>query len=438
MQPAHSEVGFTSLRAGAKVILTIFLAYAIAFADRGVIGLLVPGLKSDLHLSDTQVSLLQGAAFVVVYALGGLAIGRVADRANRRNLLIFGTVAWGLATIACGLANTFAQLFVARMFVGLGEACLAPAAVSLMADWFTPQLRGRAMGLVQAGNPVGNTAALVGGGLLISALSRAGPLASLAHGIAPWKVVFIAVGLPALLLAALIAPLREPARRETVSAQRGGDVEGLFRHMGRAPLAFLLFLTLLPVGTIIGYACNSWAPTILMRVYRLSPAEAGALFGFTVLIHAPLSGIIGGILSDALSRRRPADGRAMIPVLMLPLVILGTLWLLAAQHVWSFILALSIALFGVNLIVTSAYAALQELFPNRLRGQAVAFAVLITNLVGFGLAPTLVALVTDHIFRDEMKLQTAVGAISLAAAVVGLLIAAALPRFYRKASLFAD
>ena len=131
--PPYARRGYA-----AYVIAVLFLAFMCAYLDRQVIGLLTPALKASLHLTDVQVSLLHGLAFVSIFALAGLPIGHLIDRADRRRILAIGIAFWSLATVACGLAETFWQLFAARLAVGLGEACLAPAAVSLVADYFRP------------------------------------------------------------------------------------------------------------------------------------------------------------------------------------------------------------------------------------------------------------------------------------------------------------
>lgn len=417
---------------GRWLLAILFLAYMFAYLDRQVVGLLTPALKADLHLSDVQVSLLQGLAFAGFYAVVGLPLGELVDRASRRTVLALGIAGWSLATIACGLAHDFWPLFIARLGVGIGEACLAPAAVSLAADAFAPDRRGRAMGVMQAGTPIGSALSLLVGGAVLSLFAPHGLLAGRAPGgLAPWQMVFLTIGAPGLVVALMAARLREPARLEP-PRERGA---GLRQVLAAAPLTFLLFYATYSLVFVVGYGTSAWGPTILMRIYGASPGKAGLIFAGLLLASSPLAGVAGGVLSDALARRRPGDGRMLIPALLLPAVIAALAGFLAAHSLWSTVAWLGLALFFTNLIATTSFAALQELAPNRLRGKAVALYLLIGNLVGLGGAPTLVALVTDRVLHDEMRLQTSVGLVALGAAVAALALALLLPRRYRAARI---
>jgi len=202
-------------KSAAYIVAALFTAWMLAYLDRQIVSLLVPALKHSLHLSDSQVSLLQGIAFSLVFGLAGIPLGRFADRTVRRTLVAAGMAFWSLATIACGLADSFAHLFVARMCVGLGEACMAPAIVSLVADYFAPSHRGRALGFVQIGAPIGNSAALILGGALLTYLTLVEASGALPFGLEPWQLVFITVGAPGILAAAVVMFLQEPPRRES-------------------------------------------------------------------------------------------------------------------------------------------------------------------------------------------------------------------------------
>jgi MFS family permease len=424
---------YPSGRYAAYLISVLFLAWVMAFLDRQIVTLLLPSLKADLGVSDTQVSLIQGIAFASIYAVAGMPLGWVADRTNRRNLLVAGIAFWSLATMACGLATEFWQLFAARMAVGLGEACLAPACVSMMADYFRPEQRGRAMGLMQAGTPVGSAASLFVGGWLLSALATGGgPAALVPEGWAPWKVVFLVIGAPGLLVAALVATLREPPRRTRPAPAGQAAVAGIgFLPFLRAHrLTLGLFLTAYSSVFVLGYAVSSWAPTVLMRIYGMAPKEAGALYGTMLLLCSATAGICSGLLSDALVRRRPLEGRLYIPLIGLPVAIAALLVLTTAQSAVVFSSALAVMTFLMSFVATSSYPALQDFAPSHLRGRLVALLLLLGNLVGLGCGPTFVALVTDRVFADEMMLQRSVGLVGLISASLALLLALPLPRLY--------
>jgi predicted MFS family arabinose efflux permease len=162
-----TEPPYVSGRQAVHVVFVLLAAFIMAYLDRQIISLLLPSLKADLGVSDTQASLIQGMALASVYAFAGLPMGWIADHTNRRNLLIGGVVFWSLATLACGLADNFWQICAARMAVGLGEACLAPACISLMADYIRPSQRGRAVGVMMTGTSIG------GGGSLFLGVAAA-------------------------------------------------------------------------------------------------------------------------------------------------------------------------------------------------------------------------------------------------------------------------
>lgn len=420
------------------IIAILFLAWLFAYIDRQVIGLLVPSLKADMGLSDTQVSLLQGIAFSSVFALAGLPLGRVADRSNRRNLIALGVAVWSIATMACGLCSTFTELFAARMCVGLGEACIAPAAVSFIADTFRPEHRGKAISIMQVGAPMGTSSALFFGGMLLSSLTTGTLAQHLGPSWQAWQIVFLSAGAPGLLVALLVLTLREPARRGTITATPSpseGKPAGLFRHFRTNSATFSIIYALYACLFIIGYAVSAWAPTILMRVHGMSPRTAGATYATVMLACSSTAYIFSGILSDYLSKRRPLDGRILLPIFLLPVELAAMATFFYTSSVTVTVAMLAVSSLSTGLGSTSSLPALQDIAPNAMRGQIVAVYLLIANLIGLGLAPTLVGLVTDGIFHDEMLVQQSSALVAFVAALLALALALTLPRYYRRTRL---
>jgi MFS family permease len=201
------------------VVVVLLAAYILAFVDREIIAQLVPGIKATLHISDTQMSLLLGAAFAIFYTFFGVLIASFADSSNRRNLLFFGIVFWSLMTMMCGVAMTFPLLFIARVGVGAGEATLNPCALSMLKDYFPPDRLGRAIGLYTAGVSSGSGIAFIIGGTFYPAIQAAGPAHwPIVGTVEPWQQMFIYVGAPGLLIALLLLTVREPVRRELADA----------------------------------------------------------------------------------------------------------------------------------------------------------------------------------------------------------------------------
>src|ERR1700688_117120 len=208
------------------VVGLLLLTAILSYTDRQVLSLLVDPVRRDLGISDTQISLLLGTAFAVVYGIAGIPLGFLADRTSRRNLIFTGVLVWSCGTLACGFSQSFSQLFAARIVVGLGEAVLSPAAISLISDYFPPSRRGTAVGCFLSGIAMGSGGSiLIGGGVLhlveLGALAST-PLAALS----PWRLVLLVIGAPGLAWALAILLIREPGRQTTEGATSVGAADG--------------------------------------------------------------------------------------------------------------------------------------------------------------------------------------------------------------------
>lgn len=428
------ETPYASGRYAAYVVFVLLLAFFMSFMDRQIITLLLPSLKADLGVSDTQVSLIQGLAFASVYAFTGLPMGWVADHMNRRNLILAGIIFWTLATLACGLAENFWQLFAARMAVGMGEACLAPACASIVADYVRPAQRGRAMGLMITGIPFGAAGSLFIGGLLLTSLTHGAAAELVPQGWAPWRLVFMAIAAPGLLVAALVATLKEPTRRgEAATSQAGLSKLSLLGFFRGRPTVTAIFFSVAACQAVAATSLSAWAPTVLMRIYGMAPTHAGAIYGTIMLVCSGTAGFCGGIVSDGLARRWRFGGRVLIPAFLLPFELVTQTVLILANSAMLVVAAMAVSAFTLAFIGASYYPAIQDLFPNQLRGRAIAFFGLLGIVLGLGCGPTLVALVTDHVFHDEMMLQKSVGIVGLSTVGLACLLVLCLPRSYAQA-----
>lgn len=417
-------------------ICVLFMAFTIAYVDRTVTGLLVPSMKADLGLSDTQISIFQGPAFALFFALAGLPIGRLVDRFRRTTIIAAGLVIWSLATAACGLAENYQHLLIARSIVGIGEATLAPAAVSLLADYFIPARRGRALGIVMAGIPVGNAVAAILGGILLEVLVRGtGYAAWMPTHWAPWKSVLVIFGLPGILVAIAVVFMPEPERKDLATPEQSPKLGVTFlRHLWKERGVFGLFFMTFGCNAILGYGVATWAAAMLMRIYHMAPAGAGLLVSLTSC-SAVIAAAVSGYFSDFLARRWPSHGRILITIIFIPAQIPTLALFFWVDNIAGVTTILVLTSVFAAILSTNAYAALQDLVPNEFRGQTVAVHVLVYNLLGLGVAPTAVGLTVDHILRDEMKLQQAVGMVGVGAAVCGTILASFLVKTYRDARL---
>jgi MFS family permease len=418
---AVDPVPFPPLRAAWAALVLLLLAYTCSFIDRQILSLLVQPIRADLNISDTQLSLLQGISFAFFYSLLGIPFGVVADRWHRRNLIIGGLIAWSLATAWCGLANSFAGMFLARMAVGVGEACLAPAAYSLISDSFGPEQRGRALSIYSSGSYVGAGLALIaGGGVIAVSGDAAAILQSIGIVRSPWQTVFIVVSLFGIVLAPFLLLIREPYRRGRL-AERPTVAQGLRVFSVRARYYISLVLALSFIA-IVNYSFFAWTPTMFERRYGWQPQEIGPLFGIILAVLGPAGTAIGGFIVDKV-RSAPSDRMAALlcvvsTSLALPFALLATLSATPTPAV--------IGLCGIVLLIAIPVAMgpfiVQTTTPNEFRGVAISAYMLIVNIIGLGAGPLSVALISDHFLRDDRMIGQSIAILS----VVGLPIAAAL------------
>jgi MFS family permease len=404
----------------------LFGCWVLALLDRLIISLLVPGIKQSFHASDTQVSLLYGTAFSIFYAIAGLPLGRLVDRTNRRNLLAVGLIGWSLATIACGLANSFQTLFAARICVGICQAVLAPASLSMAADFVPAERRGRTTGFLIGGATVGGALANIVGGVVLDLFAGHPPLQGPFGGtLAPWQSTLVVAGLPGLALAPLLFTLPEPLRRTVPGAapvRIGGYLAANRGVFGPLYLAFALAL-------MTGYGLSAWYPVIFMRNLHLPAHQVGLSLGLINLAAAAAAAFGGGYLSDRAAARELSVGR--LKVLLVSLLANALALLTLARLAAPATVFLGFAAYSMlSTAATSiAYTVLPELAPPEGRGQVIAVFQFLGYVLGLGLAPTLIALVTDQVLRDEQRVNLSMMAVALPCLLLSaLLVSVSIPR----------
>ncbi|HZB93044.1 MAG TPA: MFS transporter [Stellaceae bacterium] len=416
------------------VCAVLLLAYIFSFLDRTIVGLLVIPIEHDLGLNDTQVSLLQGFSFALFYALLGLPIARLVDARDRRAIIALGIALWSVTTAACGLAQRFWHLFLARVGVGAGEATLLPGATSLLADYFAPRRRGLALGVFAAGIYLGAGFAMIIGGLLLRLLGERVVHLPVLGALHPWQTVFIAVGAPGLLVALLMAAtVREPARLGAARSQGAGlplgEVARYFWRNAKTVLCHNLGFTLLAFAS---YAATAWIPTIFIRVHHWSAASIGLRLGAILLIVGPSGTVAGGWLADRFEAGGSRAGKLLVGLIAsLGLVVPAVAFPLVASP------ELSLALLVPFIFFTSAVwglspAALQEIMPNEMRGQATALYTGLVNLLGLGFGPASVAILADYVFHDPQRLNLACAIVTPIAGLAAALLFALGREPYRR------
>jgi MFS family permease len=418
------------------VLAFLTLAYTLAFIDRQLLNLLVDPIKQDLLLSDTRISLLQGLAFMATYIAFGPLFGRWADMGNRRNILVFGVTLWSTFTLLCGMASSFWGLFLARAGVGAAEACLAPAAWSLLSDYFSRERLPRAMSLFLVAPYLGGGLALITGGAVIGTLAGLDGLPAWLAAFTPWQLTFIVVGMPGILLGLSMFVIREPAR-----SKAGGAGVDDRAYTLREVLAFLVarrdFYARFYVGVsllvIILYALPAWMPAFLMRHHGADAATVGYHYGILVVVMGSVGVLSGPFFGRWLMSRGHGDAQVRAAAI----ACLGVIPFCAAlplvpSYQWALVMAAG-ATFFYSLPQAMCASALQMVTPNRMRGVAVSLYVFAISVFGLGLAPTAVALVTDLGFRDTARVGESLAIVCVLCAATGAwLLFTALPR-YREA-----
>lgn len=401
------------------MLIVLTTAYTVSFIDRQILALLIAPIRRDLHISDTQVSLLIGLAFAIFYTLLGIPIGRIADRHSRRGTIAWGIAIWCLMAAACGVTRNYMQLFYARVGVGVGEAALSPSALSLISDYFSKESRGRAISVYTMGIALGSGLAMILGGQLVTLAESARhvelPLIGEIFG---WQRVFLVVGLPGLALALLLATVREPPRREVLSAGTAAvaarlpfrQVAGFIGSHWRLYGSHFLGLS---VAATLTYGFLAWIPSMFVRTWGWTIGQIGIAFGIVMIF----SGIAGFYLVSALARRLHARGSSDVYMrVALYCVLLGVAGAVLTPIFSSPYLALVMLVpmsVGMLAATSAGLAGLMVVTPNQMRAQASALYYLVVNLIGLTVGPTGIALFTDRVFHDDASLRWSVLSVSV-------------------------
>jgi MFS family permease len=401
-----AEVGYPP-RGYAWTVVAILVATAVlSYTDRQVLSLLVDPIRADLGISDTQISLLLGTAFAVVYGTAGIPLGWLADRTSRRNLIFCGVIVWTIGTFVCGLSQSFGQLFTGRLVVGLGEAVLSPAAISLISDYFPPSRRGTAVACFLSGIAMGIGAAiLIGGGVLhfveLGALAGT-PLANQA----PWRMVLLLIGAPGLLWALVILVIREPARRvadpqTSIATVSDGSPVGWARVI---PIYLVV-----AIASLVDNAVGAWAPSLLTREFHMDRAQVGVRLG--LMLTAAFG---GGVLL----------GRKLLVCLVAGALILPVAASLNSDNANLVMLSIP-AYFALSGIVTACgFSAILDVVPHRSRGLAMSISFFLNVAIGGAVGPSAVTMFSEQLFGGDAGLGPAIAttvALSYGTAIVALI-----------------
>lgn len=409
---AREGAYLTSHQDGARawgVAIILMLCLLFSNMDQAVLALLIVPIERQFGLNDTALGLLQGTAFGLFYATFGLILSRAADNWHRRNLILVGLVVWSLATALCGLAIGPKTLFLGRVMVAVGEAVLMPAGVSMLADYFSPHYRTRALATYSMGAVLGGPLALVLGGVLLHRLDEQGVNFPLVGHLEGWRVVFLAPGIGGLFLVPLMLWVKEPPRLDGQSRMASGkltlpEVMAVFRRNRVALGGTILGFALIQVGAA---STQSWLPTLFVRVHEWTNSSVGLRFGLLSGAIGLVGLVLGGFLSDGLHSRGHLAGKQVIAAGCAASGAVAAV--VISLPVPSIALAGAILLFLVMSIARGlAQAAIAQLLPNRARGLGTSMFVATTNILIATCGPLAIGVLTDHVFHDPMALPMSI------------------------------
>ena len=405
----------------ALLILTIGLMFATI--DRGILTLLVAPLRSHLNISDTQFAVLNGWAFVSVYALLGLPIARLADRGSRRLIIGIGMAFWSLMTALCGFANSFAQFFAARAGVGAGESAYAPAVYSILQDSFRPEKLPRVFAIMAIGFSWGQSLGVIlGASLLIVATGLAASPTPIFGGLAPWQAVLVLVAIPGVLLALVMATVQEPRRRGLLpgAVSHVLPVRQVFDYFIANDRTYVPMFAAMGIKAMLSFGSGVWLPEMFRRTHGWATSKTALWIGIIGLIAAPLGLLSGSWLAERYAKRGFDDANLrVLQIATLTVVPFSVAFPLVASPDLALVLW-GMTFFCAMLGVGPANAAVQMITPNQMRGQMRAAYQFVFNVVGFGAGQSLVALFTDYVFGYDAALRYSLATV---AAIIGPLAA---------------
>ena len=403
-------------------VIVLMVAYLFSYVDRQILSMLVGPIKADLGLTDTELSLLHGLAFAIFYTVFGIwPIGTWADKGNRRNIIAGGVFLWSLMTALCGRMTNFAGLFAARVGVGVGEAALTPTAYSMLADYFPPEKRGRALGLFSMGVYFGIGAAIMITGALVQYVSGLPPIdVPLLGEVRGWQIPFLLLGPPGILVALWMMTVQEPLRR-------GGGAElppfsAVISHLFAHKSFYLNFFFGVSCLTLLFNGIAFWFPAHLMRSFEVDALFVAFTYGPIMFVAGAAGILTGGILAD--KWRASGNQTAEIRVALASALFLWPISI-ATFQVDNVTLALILAiptLFLSSFPFGAASSAIQLVTPNQLRARVSAIYLLVINLIGIGLGATVASAISDYIFADENRIGDGISLVALISAPLAALL----------------
>lgn len=389
------------------VLWLLMFVYVINFLDRQIIYILFPSIKAELAFSDLQLSLLGGTSFAIFYTLLGIFFGRLADKKSRTKLIAFGLITWSLFTGLTGFAFDFWSIFACRVMVGVGEATLGPAAISLLADYFPPEKRATVTSIYAMGIVIGAGMAAIFGGFL----SEIG-----------WREAFYIVGFPGIIFAILVFFLREPLRRVQTAQENYSSIDWRKLLLNRS---FVLLCLGYGFLALAGNNILVWSATYFNRVFEIPIPKIGLWLGILMLVAGVPATLSGGMIADWFKKKTPG-GRMYFGAFLAAISLLLWVFVLFNNNNFLFIPAGFVLLFAAIAWFGAAAADATEISGANLRGFAVAIYFFTVNIFSYIIGANLIGILNDLLGATKdpqmMRYALLVCPISCALAMIFLII----------------
>ena len=408
---------------GWYVAFILLIGFTFSFIDRQVLNLLVVPIQNDLNITDTQISALQGLAFVITYVGLCVPIGRIIDKTHRVSVMIIGLLVWSAATIACGFSKNYISMFIARMGIGAGESTVHPGSISILGDYFDSDKIASPMSIYLLGPYLGAGIAMIFGAQVLDWTSQMDSnfILPLVGEVAPWQLTFIAVGLPGILVACLFLTIREPKRRiQEIESQEAPPFKKIAEYIKNNWQVYGAIIIGNSCLIILLYGLQSWVPTMLLRVYEWDLIQSGRIYGL-IAMFAGSAGVLSGPFVLNLMNKNNIDApHFKLAIFGISMASLSLVLLPFQANVNIALIFVTLASFFVTLPLAGTSSAMVIVSPNRIRGVITGIYVVVTSVFGLVLGPFLVASSTDFIFQDPNAVAKSLALVSVLIGPVGI------------------
>jgi len=374
---------YASSRTGYYALCILTIVYSINFIDRQLLSILQESIKADLMLSDAQLGLLTGFAFAVFYTFAGLPIASLADRSNRRNIVAVSLTVWSGMTALSGMAQNYGQLLATRVGVGIGEAGGSPPSHSMISDIFPPEKRASAIGFYSTGISIGILFGFLFGGWLNEFFG--------------WRVAFFVVGVPGVLIAIVLKlTVPEPIRGLTENRASAGEnpsMLSVFKLLLSRP-SFMLMALGAAMNAFAGYSSSNWIASFMIRTHQMPTGELGTWLALIIGVGGAIGVFSSGVLADKLGKR---DKRwyMWVAVCACAISIPFQISMFLVDSPYTALLLLIVPAILSNAYLGATIACVHSMVGLKMRAVSSALLFFILNMIGLGLGPTSIGLLSD-------------------------------------------